>query len=517
MDPVRPSPVFVAIALLLTTMTFKVPRETISEEIVTIKGGRAPFGTEKSSTAPQPLSSSSFQPRNDSRPRLGPMASARSMASASSAPSFSTSGLHVKTKMLKKHSCPKCNFSTALRHNLYSHLRRHEPTTPEFKCEFCGRKFMYKHVRAQHMKIHMELEDPEPCPLCDKLCSSKAALMKHQSIHKEEDLMCKRCGAKFRQRVNLENHILLHAGWRPYKCDQCDKRFTQQTAMFAHKRIHSGHRPFECQICGRLFTQGAYLLVHQRTHTNERPYQCRNCSKAFTQKEALNRHILIHTGVKPFKCARCFRQFNVKSSLRRHLKLHNGYTSFKCTLCGRSYLEKAAYSRHILSHVSVPPLRCAYCYVSFSPEDQLRAHVPQHLDFEFLKERADKHKDPGAMCALFEVYKEGMNMSTSQIPLAMQYLKQAAKLMNNRALVWLGAIKLVGLFQEFGESIDPHLGAKLLTKAADNSSVDGSFYLAQCYRNGLLDSICFWLQRAPLPEPRDRIGGREGRGEGEIE
>eukprot|EP00466_Bigelowiella_natans_P020754 jgi/Bigna1/139642/aug1.51_g14350 len=94
-------------------------------------------------------------------------------------------------------------------------------------------------------------------------------------------------------------------------------------------------------------------------------------------------------------------------------------------------------------------------------------------------------RDPRAMCALYEMYREGIEPISRNIPTAMHYLREAAKIANTRALVWLGAVKCLGLFKEFGEEADPQLGVILFTKAAGNLSIDATNFLAQCYRVGM--------------------------------
>ncbi|GAB5355218.1 hypothetical protein AAMO2058_000187000 [Amorphochlora amoebiformis] len=361
-----------------------------------------------------------------------------------------------------------------------------DETWRPFACRSCDKRFKYKQVRKKHEESHRMLQEHN-CTDCGKLFSSKSTLAQHKRrIHDEVEnhYKCKRCKAAFPSKAGLESHTLVHCGWKPYKCMKCLRGFTQAGQLAIHNRIHQGVNPYQCHICGRRFRFGQYLVAHERTHTRERPFVCQECGKGFTQKEALTRHQRTHTGEQPFQCTFCGRRFNVRSSLIRHLRLHSESSETKCLMCDRVYSEKIAFSRHVLTHVGVPAMQCAYCVGAYPPMDRLANHEARHLELEFLMERAQL-RDPGALYALFEVYKEGLYGQERQIARAMYYLRDAVFCNNSKAMVALGLIKSLGIFKELGEPADPDLGARLFNRAAEFSSAEGTFYLSQCYLHGL--------------------------------
>mmetsp|Transcript_3460 Transcript_3460/g.5181 ORF Transcript_3460/g.5181 Transcript_3460/m.5181 type:complete len:457 (+) Transcript_3460:51-1421(+) len=360
--------------------------------------------------------------------------------------------------------CKSCKFIT----NNIDALKAHEKQYgTHFGCSNCPKIFKYRHVRDTHVKVHKKVKA--------KYNLTSAAGLSFQ---------CQFCDQFFSQKASLDDHTHLHTGIKPFRCTHCQQRFSQRMLLDLHMRAHSGDRPYHCQICGRTFRSAVYLSVHHRTHTKERPYACTQCSKAFTQKEALNRHRRTHTGEKPYECGRCFRRFNVRSSLTRHLRLHSGTKLSNCTMCGKPFVERSTFLRHAMTHISVPPLRCAYCSASYPLQEQCKRHRDNHTNIKALLSRAELN-DSGAMVALFEAYKEGLWGVEKSIPVAMNYLRSAIEYGNVQAFVYLGVIKCLGLFREYGEIPDPHLGAILFARASENQSVEGSYYLAQCYQHGV--------------------------------
>lgn len=110
---------------------------------------------------------------------------------------------------------------------------------------------------------------------------------------------CFICPKEFRRRVELERHIRVHTGERPYCCSICTKSFTQKVHLEVHMRTHSSEKPYSCTVCSKTFSQNIHLRVHFRTHTGERPYRCSVCKQTFTQKVYCQRHMLIHTEDNP--------------------------------------------------------------------------------------------------------------------------------------------------------------------------------------------------------------------------
>ncbi|KAM9364423.1 uncharacterized protein KZ484_010678 [Pholidichthys leucotaenia] len=138
-----------------------------------------------------------------------------------------------------------------------------------------------------------------------------------------------------------------------YRCHICNYIFTKKTVLTWHLKTHESKSPdskanFDCHICGKQIPCQSNLQNHMRVHTGERPYSCHYCGKCFKLKGHMTEHIRTHTGEKPFSCHICDKSFNRGSTLRKHvLAKHKEERPYKCENCNELFTERLLMKRHM--------------------------------------------------------------------------------------------------------------------------------------------------------------------------
>ena len=118
----------------------------------------------------------------------------------------------------------------------------------------------------------------------------------------KKQFQCRVCLVVFSKRWNCVSHMRAHARVRPvFFCPRCGKKCSKKSELDIHLRIHTGEKPFTCQECQRSFVRQGQLNSHVRIHTGVRPHMCHDCGAFFASTSNLKRHQRCHTKACPQK------------------------------------------------------------------------------------------------------------------------------------------------------------------------------------------------------------------------
>ncbi|XP_061162603.1 zinc finger protein ZFAT-like isoform X2 [Saccostrea echinata] len=298
--------------------------------------------------------------------------------------------LQVFHKMRETFGHEECEYCGKLYYNKMDydqHVRTHTGDNP-YPCSICGyralsRDSLQSHKATEHEKLSF------PCKECEFTANSRSQLwnhsLKHSGFGEDMGIECPECQQKLPSWTLFKDHVSeahpdsknkelnkLHIyaglesspkhkvqgkiGRRSYKCPYCDKMFFRANSeLQKHIWIHEGVKPFKCPLCPHACRSKNNLQAHMLRHSNEKPYTCTDCNKAYKSKTALRWHVRSHKSGRLFKCSKCPYEATQAAHLRRHMEIHNVIKKYACQHCSYtantlSYLKV----HHTRSHKGVP-------------------------------------------------------------------------------------------------------------------------------------------------------------------
>lgn len=216
-----------------------------------------------------------------------------------------TDALHaIKKPNCYIYSCSTCDYKTNIYENLKNHMwENHQeqlPTKPQtnvcffcqkecddskalqehiqndhmpYTCEICQQEIRSLKQYRQHMGNHEKNEDKYNCKICNAKFPQQLLLFKHIRENHPKPHICEYCGAEFKRKENLEQHMKIHQASKKdrkaFLCpvDGCNSSFTRQSNLTTHLRsIHGGVQPYTCEICGKGFLYPSLLASHAHIH-----------------------------------------------------------------------------------------------------------------------------------------------------------------------------------------------------------------------------------------------------------
>lgn len=236
-----------------------------------------------------------------------------------------------------------------------------------FVCDLCGADYRKKMELAEHMEEHVKgnININIECGVCQEVFSNLRLFRSHSKQHASSANDGGREGI-------APPPPSIPKSWT---CKFCNKKYSSRNQMEEHKNMHTGDRPYKCGDCPKDFASKYTLNAHTKIHSErKRPYGCPTCPKTFYSNQNLAQHERTHTGVKEHQCDVCDKAFGTAHNLDVHKIVHTGYKPFICRTCGKAFARRAEIKDHERTHTGERPYACDECGASFAQRSNLTSH-----------------------------------------------------------------------------------------------------------------------------------------------
>ncbi|XP_064608172.1 zinc finger protein Xfin-like [Liolophura sinensis] len=228
-----------------------------------------------------------------------------------------------------------------------------------------------------------EVQPPIRCKQCGDSLPTTQAFEEHSAmVH--GTFTCSYCHNTFTSKPNLQRHIRLHTGQKPYSCTQCPSRFSRMDDLKGHILKHQYPKPFRCNLCGRGYTDRSCLRNHMRKeHNSTLLHVCSKCGEGFDNTQTSMEHKKVHPELQRFQCNMCTFIGTNPLSHHKHLLSHNFIGKlYTCRKCSLPYTDPFEYSDHLKQHrtdQNCNAFACCFCDKVLPSYDQFVRHEHSHV------------------------------------------------------------------------------------------------------------------------------------------
>nr|CAH7716497.1 unnamed protein product [Callosobruchus chinensis] len=308
----------------------------------------------------------------------------------------------VETDSYKVHLCTNCDYKTAYKHNLESHMMscmHHSQTyisCKQCKARFKTERYLNDHVSRKHPDTMPKASVNYQCANCTvaKKKNRRSDLQVGHGKADRQSFICYNCNYADHSKRGLTKHMAagncrINSGSpKKYNCKQCHKSFKRKVALDNHvsrcfkpnKTKYRGSN--ECAHCKAVYKSKKLLDGHiLREHPNfstsvsSKILRCTSCDYKTTHKIYLTKHKrCMHSDTALLTCTHCNAKFKTKSSLFNHIvQSHPSFAStvtskvHECSKCSYKTTRRYHLDRHLLNH--------ADCDMSFKSKMMLENHI----------------------------------------------------------------------------------------------------------------------------------------------